>query len=440
LTESAPLSTDPAHEPGQAPVFGEIVPLPGQDESSPIVAVTGGVFGTGSTTVMDREQLDYLNGKTRGTEPVQRDLDAVLARTTRVRSIASATFRGKAMGTEVIIDTDDKRALEELRKALRISRSPGNLEHCACLGGPTQELYSGDELAATIGLQHGHSIRWWGQWKPDAPLEDGRRLSEWLRRYGFEDELLERLFNNSYDSGGMGTLGYQRPGPEPLSRAEQRMRLVEFKRVNGGDPEEVLSECQDIMQTHPEMAFGYAIRAQIWSQQGRNDLCLQDCTEAIRLGIRDAHLLYCRAVAQDYLGRTEEALHDCDAALALDPCHLNALNSRGLIHSRLENPEAALADLNEAIRLQPRWPVPYVNRVNAHILNGEFEAAIADCDHVIEVLGGSENEEGQQLLAAAYWNRAGCHRQQGNLEQALADAEEAIKRNPDLQHNRSGLA
>jgi hypothetical protein len=124
------------------------------DEDSPQVVVKMG----NAVMIMDREQFDYRYGETSAPDPTQRDLDKLLPRVTRVRALAGGMFRGQAMSTEVILDTAKVEALTAFRKTLRIVEDPRTFSHCRCLGGPTLELFSGQELIATIGLQHGQVV------------------------------------------------------------------------------------------------------------------------------------------------------------------------------------------------------------------------------------------------------------------------------------------
>ena len=183
-----------------------------------------------------------------------------------------------------------------------------------------------------------------------------------MTSYGIEPAFLDVLFHNQYDAGGLMPLGLQRGGLLPLSRAEQRIRLAELRRVRGGDVEAALAECQQVLDAEPELAFGYAVRALIHSQRQNYTQCVTDCTEAIRLGMHTAGVLVARAIALDYLGQPQEALADCTAALEVEPGHGYAYNSRGLIRTRLGMLDEALADFHDAIRLTPHSGMPYLNR------------------------------------------------------------------------------
>lgn len=230
-------------------------------------------------------------------------------------------------------------------------------------------------------------------------------------------------------------LGLRRQGPAPLSRAEQRIRLVELARVRGGDMEAALTECQKALDEEPNLAFGYAVRALIHSQREDHARCVADCTEAIRLGLRETEVFYARAVAQDYLGRPQDALADCTAALEIEPNHVNAYNSRGIIRTRLGMLNEAQLDFNEAIRLAPEWGLPYLNRGQAHLARNDLDAAIADYDRVISLFDSPESEVDQWLGAAAYANRGQVYRLKGDEARASADLQEAerLSKNPPKQ-------
>ncbi len=397
------------------------------DDDSPQVAVES----DGLVMMMDRDTYEYMYVENNAPDPTQRDLDQLLPKVTRVRAIASGMLLGKAMSSEVVLDTSDALALADFRNTLRIVEDPQTFSHCCCLGGPTLELFSDEEHIATIGLQHGQAIRW-NHWKHDARLCNGQPLTDWLTQYGVEPEFLDELLHKGYDAGGMMSVGMTRSGSSPLSRSEQRLRLVELRRVRGGDVEVAMAECQKVLDAEPDLAFGYAIRALIHSQRLDHARCVADCTEAIRLGLREADVFFERAVAQDVLGQTQDALADCTTAIEIDPKCASAYNSRGLIRTRLGLYNDALTDFGEAIRLLPKWGLPYLNRGQTHIAQNELDAAIGDYDQVISLIDQPGTQVDGQLGMFAYSNRAHVHRLKGDERRAAADLQEAerLSKNP----------
>jgi tetratricopeptide (TPR) repeat protein len=381
--------------------------ISGLDDGWPQVVLEMG----NAAILMDREQFDYLYGESSAPDPAQHELDELLPRVTRVRAVAGGMFRGEAMGSEAVLDTADAEALAAFRKALKIVEDPNTFSHCSCLGGPTLQLYSGQHLLATIGLQHGHAIRW-KKWRHDAQLCNGQALSDWLTRHGVEPAMLDVLLHNQYDAGGLMPLGFRRGGSAPLSRAEQRIRLVELRRVRGGDPEGALAECQKVLDEEPGLALGFAVRAFIHSQRGDHSRCAADCTEAIRLGLREAEVFFARAVARDGLGAPQEALADCTAALEVDPKHVNAYNSRGLIRTRLGLLDRPGSHVDYRLAA-----AAHTNRAQVYRLKGDAARAAADFQEA-ERLATNPPRPGQAGTCPHCQGSGACHCKRKGLANA----------------------
>ncbi len=143
--------------------------------------------GVGIT--MDREAFDYMYGESKLPDPAQRDLDEMLARVVRIRVLAGGMMYGKAMETDVMVDTSDATAVRSLEACLKVVEEPSSFGHCMCLGCPTIELYSSEGLIGTIGVHHGRAVRWAG-WKHDAALQNGEGLVSWLTDRGVSPELM----------------------------------------------------------------------------------------------------------------------------------------------------------------------------------------------------------------------------------------------------------
>ena len=177
----------------------------GPDSPQLVVQADGGK----GVMIMDRDNYDYLYGDLPNIAPAQHDLDSLFVGITRVRAIAGGIFRGKPLGNETILDVADATTLDELFRTLKIDEDPSTFCHCACLGGHTLEFLVGTRVVATIGLQHGHSIRW-TQWKHDARLKDGDRLTRWLIDNGIDKDFLDVQFHNGYGAAGLKSLGFRR--------------------------------------------------------------------------------------------------------------------------------------------------------------------------------------------------------------------------------------
>jgi tetratricopeptide (TPR) repeat protein len=85
--------------------------------------------------------------------------------------------------------------------------------------------------------------------------------------------------------------------------------------------------------------------------------------------------------------------------------------------------ERAIADFNHAIQLDVEYDIAYNNRGIAYLNLGDYERAIADFDHTIQL---------DSVSAAAYNNRGNAYADLGDYEQAIADFNHAIQLNAEV--------
>lgn len=382
-------------------------------------------FSTGAVQMlMDLDAFEYTYGDADGPDPAQKDLDALLPKVTRVCVLEGAMLQGRALGGPVLAETRDARAIQELASCLRIVEDPSTFTHCACLGGPTLELYAGPEHVATIGLQHGRAIRW-KQWYHDAQLQAGDRLTRWLHDQGIEPSRLEAIYQRGGNLHFAETAAASGPQAEAQQLGTQAQELAQ-----AGKLAEALRDCTRALEIAPDLVETYALRAQIHYHSGRLTQAADDCTAAIERGFRHPEVYFIRAVALDGAGRFEEAIADCSMALHLDPHHASAYNSRGLIRGRLGRLDESLADFSEAIRLSPKWFLPYLHRAQLAHSRGQLDAALSDYDSAVELVKAASAPDGDPTAALVYCRRGDARLDQLREEQAEADFAEASRRHP----------
>jgi tetratricopeptide (TPR) repeat protein len=368
-------------------------------KGSPLVAFTSGK----ALVIMDVDSFEYTYGDGDGPDPAQRDLDEVMEKVTRVCVLEGAMLRGRAMGGPVLVESRDAGAIRELTACLRIVEDPGTFGHYGCLGGPTIELYAGPEHLATIGLQHGHAIRW-ERWHHDARLQSGDRLTRWLHDRGVDPARLEEIYNrgNSFLYGTPDDPSGPRDDVRKLCRQAQ-------EEADVGRLDEAATLWTRAIGLDPDQAEPYALRGEIRRLQGRIVEAGQDCSAAIDRGLRHAGIYHIRAIARDQAGKLEEAAADCSMALHLDPGFAAGYNSRGLILVWLDRRDEPLADFDEAIRLAPGWALPYLHRAGLRRSLGQLEPALDDYDRAVELAKGASPEASyakeNPMLVLAY-----CHR------------------------------
>lgn len=142
----------------------------------PMTDAVGKVVG-----YMDKATHEYLESN--APDPTQHNLNAMLDKVTRMRLIDGGTSKGKALGTQVLLDVTDAQSIVGLRHSLAIIEDKDTFSHCMRFGDYAMEFYKGHRFIATIGLHHGRSIRW-DAWKNDALLRNGMQLLTWLADRG----------------------------------------------------------------------------------------------------------------------------------------------------------------------------------------------------------------------------------------------------------------
>jgi tetratricopeptide (TPR) repeat protein len=383
-------------------------------EGSPLVAFTSGK----ALVLMDVDAFEYTYGDADGPDPAQRDLDEVMEKVTRVFVLEGAMLRGRAMGGPILVDSHDAGAIRELAACLWIVEDPSTFGHCGCLGGPTIELYAGPEHLATIGLQHGHAIRW-ERWHHDARLQSGECLTRWLHGRGVDPARLEAIYHRG------NNFLFGEPDDPSGRRDDVRKLCLQAQEEAGAERlDEAATLCTRAIGLDPDQAEPYALRGEIRRQQGRIVEAGQDCSAAIDRGLRHPGIYHIRAIARDQAGELEEAAADCSMALHLDPGLAAGYNSRGLILVQLDRHDEALADFDEAIRLAPAWALPHLHRAGLRRSLGQLEPALDDYDRAVELAKGASPEaahaEENPMLALAY-----CHRGDARFDGFLEEEAEA---------------
>ena len=382
----------------------------------------------GETTLMDRDTYDYQRGATQGSVPAQGDLDEMLPGVTRVRVLSGGMFRGEAVPSATLLDTEAVEIIAAFGECCAIV--PGSdANHCGCLGGPTVELFAGAERVATIGVHHGNTIRW-VRWKDDATLRDGGSLTRWFITHGVDATLLDLLYSNPLPFTGGRIDGL---GTAPLSALEQRVLLAQIRYLQD-DVGGALAMCDALLVEHPEVGRAYALRGVIRGRRGEVEASVADYTSAITHGHGSADIYFARAVAFDGLGMADEAIDDCTEAIALDPNHANAYNSRGLIHLKSGAWSAGFADLAKAIALAPEWELPYMNRAAFAHMRSDLSAATADYSRAIGLIEARKQPSDHPLLAKLYWNRSKVRAEAGDRRGEGADRREALRLDPNVDH------
>jgi tetratricopeptide (TPR) repeat protein len=175
--------------------------------------------------------------------------------------------------------------------------------------------------------------------------------------------------------------------------SEQRLRVIEVRRVRGEDTRVALAAVAEVLASDPSVPLGHALSALMHLELGEYESVLEECARAKDGGLCDVRLLFASAVACHARGRLKEGLDACEEALALDPANPTLLNSRGALRADLGAAREALADFGEAHRLAPQWFRPVLNRARVQIGLGAEDAAREDLAVVLSMLARPSRHE-----------------------------------------------
>ncbi|MFT3880575.1 MAG: tetratricopeptide repeat protein [Gemmatales bacterium] len=388
----------------------------------------------GMKILLDCDAFEYQFGEKKGTNPAQQDLDALWPRVTRVCVLEGCTYRGCVRSSDVLLNTKDARAIEKLADCMKISEDPGSFKHCACLGGPAMEFYSGSELMAIIGLHHGHTIRW-KRWHDDATLLDGERLSQWLVDQGIARPRLEKIYQRS------NNFIFEPEELPPLVRQAEESIAQAQQCMIDGHPQLALAHCDQALRFDPEHRGGYALRGVIHFHLGQNQEALADLMSSIERGFRHDDTFFKTGVLLMEAGRIEEGSAACAQALWYNPENPGALNERGLARARQNQLNEAYDDFTSAIRLLPKWVGPRMHRGMVQHQRGQLEAAIKDFDDAIELMktqGHMEDVKDSRVILATLYGRRGDVKLD-QFRESEAEADFALAREQHLDATQTFL-
>jgi tetratricopeptide (TPR) repeat protein len=130
-----------------------------------------------------------------------------------------------------------------------------------------------------------------------------------------------------------------------------------------------------------------------------------------------------RATSLYYKGQWEAALEANSKAIRLDPDDAGIIANRAWLMNYLGRPKEALALVEQATVMDPRGDVEFFwNACFAHLLLGQYELAIANCEKAKGLSGFDVWADA--ILVAAY-------AQHGEMTKAASAKAEVLRLHPD---------
>ena len=184
------------------------------------------------------------------------------------------------------------------------------------------------------------------------------------------------------------------------------------------DYELALSDVEQILDSEPEEAFSYVIRAAAY--EGLEDYGMAEVAfnRAVELASDEAQIFGLMAATQFTIFNVEGVRENSSRAIELNPNIAQLFRLRGFTSMVMGEPQAAIEDANRAIEIDPGYFAFYILRGNGYLAMGDTESAMADFDQIIALVPQS---------SFGYALRAELQMQMGQEGAAAGDLATAIE-------------
>ncbi len=200
--------------------------------------------------------------------------------------------------------------------------------------------------------------------------------------------------------------------PRALDRSDELAQRLGALRIEGGTVQrQVFADCFDDLVD--VLRLGHSIT--------RLNKLIADCSEALRLGQKDASVYCRRGRAYSTKNDFDRAIADFNEAIRLDPRRSSSFVQRAWAFLAKGDYEKSIADNTQAILLDPDNADAFFNRGGAQAILGNHDGAIADYSAVLRL---------EPRNAAAFANRGRAYSRKGFLEKARADYAQAVRLEP----------
>ncbi|MEO8391955.1 MAG: tetratricopeptide repeat protein [Chloroflexota bacterium] len=187
-----------------------------------------------------------------------------------------------------------------------------------------------------------------------------------------------------------------------------------------GTLESAINDYSELIRLAPQPAQYLGYRADLYNKLNQPEKALADYDEAIKLE-PNAFRYGQRGWSYHLLGKDDLAIQDLTQAILIDPTFAQAYENRGDIYQQQGQYDDSVADYSEAIKLKPNAD-RYNGRGWSYDLLGKYDLAMQDYTQAIQ------NNPG---YVKAYENRGHLYQQQGQYDDSVADYSEAIKLEPN---------
>lgn len=175
---------------------------------------------------------------------------------------------------------------------------------------------------------------------------------------------------------------------------------------------------------HPDLYIAYGSRAEARCKNGDFEGALADANEASQLQPDYVPAYFTRCTVYEQTGEPVRAFAEYVRGLELECPHDPhvVLDFCAKYQHVRSNYDEAMAYASQAIALKPDYSPPYFTRTMIYLQRGDYDDAIADCTHSIDL-----NAVG---LEVHYSVRGDAKLSKRDIDDAIADYEAALRINP----------
>lgn len=186
-----------------------------------------------------------------------------------------------------------------------------------------------------------------------------------------------------------------------------------------GQHAKALADYTRAIELAPQNTRFHVRRGALQSRLGAKDLALKDYATALALDPENVEALANRGALYAGAGDSAAAIADLDRAIARAPHDAMALYNRGYARFAQRDWEGALEDYTAAIVEAPRFGLAYNNRcLSSALLKREKTSTLRDCDRALQAF--PERGDVRETRALA-------HLLYGDFDAAIADYDAALK-------------
>ncbi|MEB3295871.1 MAG: tetratricopeptide repeat protein [Synechococcales bacterium] len=180
-----------------------------------------------------------------------------------------------------------------------------------------------------------------------------------------------------------------------------------------------IADCSRVISLEPKNSAGYTCRGFAYSYLSQSEAAFADFNRAIELAPKDSNAYFERGSAYYRNNQTDRAIADFSQVIQLNPQSAEAYYLRGLNYTYKKPIDVLRANLDftQAIKLAPTQVRYYEARGKLRNDSKDYQGAIADYTHVIQLA----------LNAHVYSDRGFALAALGKDHEAMADYNQALR-------------